>query len=583
MGKVEVRDRAVFIDGKATQIISGTIHYFRVHPEQWSDRIAKAKQLGLNGIETYLCHNLHEPQPGTFDFSGILDVERFLNEIQKAGLYAIVRPGPYICAEWENGGLPPWIASVPDMDIRCSDPAFLEIVDRYLDTVLPRIKKYLYTAGGPVIMMQIENEYGSFGKDKKYLQHIRERYLAHGIDVPLFTSDGPCDTMLLGGTLPECVQTVNFGSHSHGAFEVSRRFRPDDPDFCMEFWNGWFDHWGEEHHTRSAEDAAADLDAILGCGGSANLYVFHGGTNFGFMAGANGNGDKAGKYAPTVTSYDYDAPLSECGDPTEKYFAFQEVIRKYRPDAPFGTPQPGKKQVPLPVKFTQTASLWSQLDRLAEKKHALKPLTMEKCGQGYGFINYRTIVDGPFETTLFFPEVHDRVSAYIDGKYVGTVYRNDEERKLPLAVTGKSAVLDLLVENTGRINYGPLVGHEPKGLPLGVCLGYQQQIDFDIWNLELNDLSPIVYGEFQNLPQTPAFHRGTFDAEAGVDTFICTPGVKGVIWVNGFNLGRYWEIGPQKTLYIPGPLLKQGKNEIVVLELHQLSGDSAEFTDTPGL
>jgi len=583
MGKVEICDRSVCIDGKAVQIISGTIHYFRVYPELWRDRIEKAKQLGLNCIETYLCHNLHEPRPGEFDFTGILDVEHFLDEVQKAGLYAIVRPGPYICAEWENGGLPPWISSIPEIDIRCSNPAFMEITDRYLDNVLPLLKKHLYTAGGPIILMQIENEYGSFGKDKTYLRHIRERFLRNSIDVPLFTSDGPTDSALNGGTLPECMQTVNFGRRSAQAFEVSRRHRPDSPDFCMEFWNGWFDHWGEKHHTRGASDAAADLNAILGCGGSVNLYVFHGGTNFGFMAGANGNGDKEGKYAPTVTSYDYDAPLSECGDPTEKYFAFQKVIRKYRPEAPFGTPKPGKKQKPHPVKFTQTASLWSQLDRLATKKHALKPLTMDECGQGYGFVNYRTVLDGPFANTLFFPEVHDRVSAYLDGKYIGTVFRNDEERKLPLAVTGRSAVLDLLVENTGRINYGPFVGRDPKGLPLGVCIGFQQQIEFDIWNLELEDLSPVVFGEFRNLPQTPSFHRGWFDAEAGIDTFIRTPGEKGVIWVNGFNLGRYWKIGPQKTLYIPGPLLKQGKNELIVLELHTLSGESAAFTDIPKL
>ena len=583
MSKVEVCNRAVFIGGKAEQIISGTIHYFRVLPELWSDRIEKAKQLGLNCIETYVCHNLHEPAPGVFDFSGILDLERFLDEVKSAGLYAIVRPGPYICAEWENGGLPPWVCNIPDIDIRCSNPAFMEITDRYLDNLLPRLKKHLFTSGGPVIMMQIENEYGSYGKDKVYMRHIYERFLANGIDVPLFTSDGPYDHMLNGGTLPECFQTVNFGSRPQEAFENSRRHRPDSPDFCMEFWNGWFDHWGEEHHTRSAEDAVADLDYILGCGGSANLYVFHGGTNFGFNAGANGGVGQNDKYAPTVTSYDYDAPLSECGDPTEKYFAFQQVIRKYRPDAPFGTPQPGKKQAPAPVKFTQSATLWSQLDNLADKKHALKPLNMEKCGQSYGFINYRTILDGPFENDLCFPEVHDRVSAYIDGKYIGTVFRNDENKRLHAAVSEKSAVLDLLVENTGRINYGPMVGRDFKGLPLGVCIGYQQQINFDIWNLELKDISGVTYGEFQNLPQTPAFHRGVFNAQAGVDTFICTPGVKGVIWVNGFNLGRYWEIGPQKTLYIPGPLLKQGENEIVVLELHQLSGDSAKFTDTPEL
>lgn len=583
MGKVEVSGGAIRIDGKPVQMISGTIHYFRVHPELWRDRIEKAKMMGLNAIETYLCHNLHEPHKGEFDFSDMLDFERFLDEIHRAGLYAIVRPGPYICAEWENGGLPPWLSVEPGIDFRCSNPAFLEANDRYLNKVLPMVKKHLYTAGGPVVMMQIENEYGSYGKDRNYLEHIRQVYLRNGIDVPLFTSDGPCDWMLHGGTIPECYQTLNFGSRSEEAFRKGREYRPEGPDFCMEFWNGWFDHWGEKHHTRPAKDAAKELDAMLKAGASVNFYVFHGGTNFGFMAGANGNGAEAGDYGPTVTSYDYDAPLSESGDPTPKFFAFQEVIRKYRKDAAFGTPRPGRKQSPGRVKFIESAPLFGQLDRLSARRHALKPLTMEACGQSYGFINYRTVIDGPAEENLYFPEVRDRVSAYLDGEYLGTVYRNDANRRIPFRLKKETAVLDLLVENTGRVNYGPLVGRDLKGLPLGVCIGWQSQIEFDIWNLELDDISKVEYGEYRNAKEVPAFHRGYFEAEAGADTFVRIPGVKGVVWINGFNLGRYWNIGPCKTLYVPAPVLKEGRNQIVVLELHQLDVNSVKLTDKPKL
>ena len=373
MAGVEISGGAIRIAGKPTQIISGTIHYFRIRPEQWRDRIAKAKMMGLNAVETYVCHNLHEPKPGQFDFAGMLDLEAFLDEIHRAGLYAIVRPGPYICAEWENGGLPAWLSARPGVEFRCMNPAFLAANDRYLNTVLPLVKKHLYTAGGPVIMLQIENEYGSYGNDKAYLRHVRQICLDNGIDVPLFTSDGPDDWMLQGGTIPECFQTVNFGSRSAEAFAQSRKYRPEGPDFCMEFWNGWFDHWGEEHHTRAADDVAQELDAMLKTGASVNFFVFCGGTNFGFTAGANGNGDRPGDYAPTVTSYDYDGPLTEWGDPTPKFFACQEVIRKYRPDAPFGTPSPVRKAAYGKAELTESAR--------CSKRSTGSPQSMNRCGR----------------------------------------------------------------------------------------------------------------------------------------------------------------------------------------------------------
>lgn len=583
MSNVKIEGGAIRIDGTPTQILSGTIHYFRVRPEQWRDRIGKARMMGLNTIETYLCHNLHEPHPGEFDFSGGLDFEHFLDEVAAAGLYAIVRPGPYICAEWENGGLPPWISAIPGIQLRCSNPAFLEVCDRYLNEVLPRLRKHLATAGGPVIAMQIENEYGSFGNDKKYLNHLRDLFLANRIDVPLFTSDGPSDWMIQGGTLPDVFQTLNFGSDAENAFASGRKYRPEGPDFCMEFWNGWFDHWGEQHHTRPAADAADTLDAILKNGGSVNFFVFCGGTNFGFMAGANGNGDQPGDYAPTVTSYDYDGPLSEAGDPTEKFFAFQSVIRKYHPDHPFGKPAPSPKAAYGAVPLRWSAPLFGELDRLADRRDFLKPPTMEECGQSYGFIHYRTHLNGPFSEPLYFPEVRDRVMAFLDGRYLGTVYRNDDSRRIPLTVPDGGGVLDLLVENTGRINYGPLVGRDQKGLLGGVGICWQLQSGFSVWNLELDNIDRVQYGAFAEAENIPAFHKGEFEIDTPCDTFLEFPGKKGVVWINGFNLGRYWEIGPGNTLYVPAPLLKKGRNEVVVLELHQLRDGAVRFVDAPNL
>lgn len=583
MAKVAINAGAIRLDGVPTRILSGTIHYFRVHPAQWADRIAKAKMMGLNAIETYLCHNLHEPEPGKFDFSGMLDLEAFLDEVRRAGMYAIVRPGPYICAEWDNGGLPSWLSVQPGIEFRCMNPAFLAANDRFLNEVLPRVKKHLYTAGGPVIMMQIENEYGSFGNDKPYLEHIRKVFLDNGIDVPLFTSDGPENWMIQGGTLPECFQTLNFGSRAVESFANGRKFRPEGPDFCMEFWNGWFDHWGEEHHTRDAEDVANELDAMLGTGASVNFYVFCGGTNFGFTAGANGNGDKPGDYAPTVTSYDYDSPLTEWGDPTPKFFACQRVIRKYFPENTFGTPEPVRKLAYGKVELKESAPLFGELDRLAKKSESVRPPTMEACGQNFGFIHYRTKVSGPFRERLYFPEVRDRVMAYVNGVYAGTVYRNDVDRFLPVEVGAEGAVIDLLVENMGRINYGPLVGRELKGLPLGAGICWQMLSHFEVWNLELDDIAPVRYGAFTGQESVPAFHRGFFEAGEIADTFLEFPGVKGVAWVNGFNLGRYWNIGPGNALYVPAPVLRKGRNEVVVLELHKLNEKSVTLSDRPQL
>ena len=578
----KVKDGKFLVNGKPEQIISGAIHYFRVLPELWEDRLLKARQCGLNTIETYMCWNLHEPREGKFDFSGMLEFEKFIQAAEKLGLMVIVRPGPYICAEWDFGGMPAWLLEKNGIKFRCMNKPFLKAVDRFYGEILPRLKKLQCTEGGPVIAMQVENEYGSFGEDKNYLAHIRDLMVSHGIDVQLFTSDGPGDHYLQGGTLPGLLQTVNFGSNPAPAFKKSREYRPEGPDFCMEFWNGWFDHWGKEHHTRNVADAAKTLDEMLAAGASVNFYMFHGGTNFGFWNGAN---NVEGKHMATVTSYDYDAPLGECGDPTDKYFAYQKIIAKYNPGAKFGTPAPSVKKAYGKVKLTECVSLFDSLNRLSRKRLTLEPEPMEHFGQNFGFIHYRTRLSGPApETNLMFMGMHDRGQIFLDGRFIGVVSRNDAKLSLPVSVPAGGAQLDVLVENMGRINYSPVLKYEHKGIIGGVCICLQQQYDWETWTLPLDNLEKLNFGRNEIPENHPGFYKGTFEADNAGDTFLKVPGGhKGACWINGFNLGRYWEIGPQKTLYVPAPLLKKGINEIVVFELHGLRGKQVEFTDTPDL
>ncbi|MFD0564829.1 beta-galactosidase family protein [Kitasatospora saccharophila] len=328
------------LDGRPLRILSGAVHYFRSRPEQWPDRLAAARAMGLNTVETYVPWNLHEPAPGRY--ARLDELDAFLDEAHRQGLWTIVRPGPYICAEWDNGGLPGWLTARLGRRARTGDPGFLAAVDAFFDVLLPRVVERQWgRPGGTVLMVQVENEYGAFGSDRDYLAHLARGLRERGVTVPLFTSDGPEDHMLAAGTVPGVLATVNFGSDPEGAFAALRRHRPEDPPFCMEYWNGWFDHWGRPHHTRDAADAADTLRRILAAGGSVNLYMAHGGTNFGTTAGAN-HADPPfnstdwthSPYQPTTTSYDYDAPLDERGLPTAKFEAFRQVIADFAAEQP---------------------------------------------------------------------------------------------------------------------------------------------------------------------------------------------------------------------------------------------------------
>ncbi|GCE45444.1 beta-galactosidase [Thermosporothrix hazakensis] len=565
------------LDGKPFRVLSGALHYFRVPPEYWDDRLHKLRAMGLNTVETYVAWNLHEPRPGEFDFSGGLDLARFIQKAAEQGLYVLLRPGPYICAEWEFGGLPAWLLKDPGMRLRCYYRPYLEAVDRFFDALLPQVTPLQITHGGPILAMQVENEYGSYGNDKRYLTYLAEGLRRRGVDVLLFTSDGPSDWMMQGGTLPDVFKTANFGSRAEEAFRVLRQYQPEGPLMCMEYWNGWFDHWGEPHHTREPQDAAASLDEILQQGASVNIYMFHGGTNFGFMSGANLD-IWSGQYQPTVTSYDYDSPLDEAGDPTPKYYAFREVLGKYT-ELPDIDIEPSPKQALGTVELTERASLFSSLDRLSRPVWSATPEPMEYFDQQHGFILYRTQLAGPLvENVLSIRGLHDRALVFVNGTSLGVLERSPETQTLPLAVGPEGVTLDILVENMGRVNYGPDL-LDRKGITGHVMLGQQFLYDWTIYPLPLEKLDGLDFTPAASEGQNePTFYRATFEVQEQKDTFLALPGwTKGVCWLNGRNLGRYWERGPQKTLYVPGPFLKPGLNELIVFELHGTKQPEVEF------
>lgn len=587
MGILTMTNGEFFMDGSPYRIRSGAMHYFRIVPQYWEDRLRKLKACGLNTVETYVCWNLHERREGQFDFSGMLDLPRYLETAQALGLNVILRPGPYICAEWDFGGLPSWLLSYPGIGLRCADPVFLEKVRAWFGQLLPRLRPYLCTNGGNIIMMQVENEYGSFGNDRQYLRELETIYRENGIDCLLFTSDGSRDWMLNGGTLPHIPATVNFGSNPQANFRALRMLRPEAPLMCSEFWCGWFDHWREQHHTRTPESIAADVEAMLDSGASFNFYMFHGGTNFGFTNGANHTGTE---YQPTVTSYDYCAPLSECGDMTPAYFRIREILQHKT-----GTAAPDMEVHDLPkaaygtLALTETASLLDQVRQLARPVPSSQPRTMEQLGQDFGYILYSTTLHGPFEPLkLDLGRVHDRAIVFVDGKRMGLWERSHTQDEVLLTLgRGETARLDILVENMGRVNYGPKLA-DHKGLLNGVRLGQQLQFGWDMYCLPMEDLSGLRWQEAgtRNAMEPPVFLRGSLRIEGTpADTFLRLDGfTKGFCMVNGFLLGRFWNAaGPQKTLYLPAPLLHPGENEVIVFESDGFDQPRISFEAAPDL
>ncbi|MEJ2854306.1 MULTISPECIES: glycoside hydrolase family 35 protein [unclassified Saccharothrix] len=556
-----VEDGRFLRNGHPHRVLSGALHYFRSHPAQWPRRLSVLHGMGLNTVETYVPWNLHEPAPGRYHDLDALT--RFLDLAAAEGLDAIVRPGPYICAEWENGGLPWWLTG----PLRCAHPSFLNAVDAWFDVLIPRIAPHQTTHGGNVVMIQVENEYGSYGSDQDYLLHLRDGLLDRGIDVPLFTSDGGEALFLTAGLVPDTLGTVNFGSQATDQFAEFRRHRPQDPLFCMEFWDGWFDHWGDQHTTRSPEDAAAALDEVLAAGASVNLYMAHGGTNFGFWAGANASGDlHDGVYRPTVTSYDYDAPMDEAGNPTPKYWAFREVIGKYAP-LPEPPPPPPTTLPPHTIPLTNSVRLIDAFRTTPTTRTPHVP-TFEELHQHQGFLLHRTTLPGPRPPLpLRLRDLRDRAQLFVDGTPHAVFSRATDPEAVEHAHVPGGVTIELLVEAMGRINYGPLLG-ERKGIIGGVLHERQYVHGWETTPIPLDTLPDLPW-DTGNTTHGPLFLRGTLTTTAPQDAYLDMTGwSKGVVWVNGFCLGRYWHTGPQRTLYVPQPALIPGDNEITILELH---------------
>lgn len=563
---VIVKDQMV-MNGKPYRILSGEMHYPRVPREYWEDRMLKAKAMGLNTICTYVFWNLHEPRPGKFDFTGNLDIAQYLHTAQKFGLNIILRPGPYICSEWDFGGLPSWLLKEKDIKLRCMDPRFLKAVERYIMRLGKEVSGLQITKGGPIIMVQIENEYGSYGNDKEYLKILKGMVQKAGFNVPFYTSDGGTDYMLEGGTLPDVLPVVNFGEAPANEFKALAKFRPNIPHMSGEYWCGWFTHWGEKEWGHSdLERQKEELKWMLENNKSFNLYMFHGGTNFGWMAGAN----YFDKYFPDITSYDYDAPLDEAGRPTKKFYAFHELLSKYQPEGIVLTKLPE----PLPaieipeIKLTAVASLFENMPSPIKSP---QPKSMEEFGQDYGYILYRTKLIGPKSGKLIITDLHDYAQVYLNGKFIGKLDRREKENEIELPETNNEyPVLDILVEAMGRINFGPdLI--DRKGITERVTLRDVTLMNWDVYPLPMDEqyLKGLSTSE-HDTSVGPRFFTGIFSLTELGDTFLdMSKWKKGVVWINGHNLGRYWEIGPQYRLFIPAPWLKKGRNEIIVFDLYQ--------------
>ncbi|HEV2329451.1 MAG TPA: beta-galactosidase family protein [Verrucomicrobiae bacterium] len=553
------------LDGHRIQIRCGEMHAARVPREYWRDRLRMAKAMGLNTVCAYLFWNQIEPRPGKFDWSGQADAAEFCRIAQEEGLWVILRPGPYSCAEWEEGGLPWWLLKNPNIQVRTTDPAFLEPAKAYLRQVGKELGPLQITHGGPILMVQVENEYGSYGDDTNYMGELRQALRDSGFDVPLFDCDPVAD--LRKGYRPDIFPVVNFGSDPGKAFRALREILPQGPLMCGEFYPGWFDTWGQPHHLGNMPRYLGDLQYMLLHGESFSIYMVHGGTTFGLWSGADH------PFKPDTSSYDYDAPISEAGWPTEKFYKTRELFSKYLSpgETPPDVPPTNAVIAFEPVPAAECAPIF---DNLRNAVDDATPHTMEAYDQAEGCIDYRTTLTAGPAATLSIGSVHDFGFVYVDGQKIGVMDRRSTNFVVQLPERTGGETLDILVDAMGRVNFGTGIV-DCKGIHGPVKLGGAELTGWKIYNLPLDRrmLAHLKYKDSKVVGTSPAFWRAIVKIKEPGDMFLdMRSWGKGVVWVNGHCLGRYWNIGPTQTMYVPGPWLKHGKNEIVILDLEHKVG-----------
>ena len=565
------RDGEILRDGVAHRILAGSIHYFRVHPDQWEDRLRRLAAMGANTVDTYVAWNFHERVEGDVRFDGWRDIERFIRLAGDIGLDVFLRPSPYICAEWSNGGIPSWLSGRVAA-LRTSDAGFLAAVDAWYDELIPRLVPLQASHGGPIVAIQIENEYGSFGSDAAYLAHLREGLRCRGMVEMLTTADGITGDMIEHGSVPGAMATFTFGTGVARAVELRRE---GDALMCSELWGGWFDHWGERHHVRSAASTGGTIEELLAAGGSVSLYMAHGGTNFGLWNGANH--DRV--LQPTVTSYDSDAPIGEDGTLNEKFHALRAMFAPFHASELPPVPAGPRRQAAASAPLEQRSSLLQLVATLpVTGEVSPRPRTFEELGAEDGLVVYEADVSFPADATLTIDGLHDRAVVFLDAQALGVLER-DGETSLALPVDGGAGRLTLVVESLGRINYGPYTG-EGKGIMRGVMIG-RRLVNGWTHRLVLQEAPTAAPGLDRSAEASDGVAVASFDIAEPLDAWLAFPGgSKGMVWLNGFLLGRYWKVGPQETLYAPAPLWKVGRNEVVVLDTDGL-GATVEIRDEP--
>jgi beta-galactosidase len=573
---LHVEGKQFVLNGKPFQILSGEIEYARVPRADWRDRLRKVRAMGLNTVTVYVFWNLHEMHPGAFDFSGQNDVAEFVREAQREGLYVVLRPGPYVCAEWDLGGYPAWLLkdsnpanpTTPAVLLRSSQPEYLEAARRWVLRLGQELAPLQASRGGPIIAVQVENEYGSFNVKEDRQQYLRQvlqmvRDAGFGESM-LYSADGGEE--LPQGSVPGLLAAIDFGTGDlPHEVPLLQAFQPNAPVFIAEYWDGWFDHWGEKHQVTDAAVQEAEIRAAIEKGYSISLYMVEGGTSFGWMNGANSDG---GSYQPDVSSYDYDAPIDEAGRPRTKYFAIRSLIaeatHKASPPVPDSPPM-----MTLPAwQLKESRSLWANPPTSI---HADSPRSMEEVDQAYGYILYRATLkasDGNIQGSpagLQIDALHSYARVYLDGELQGTIDRRLGQTQLSIAAHAAQR-LDLLVENSGRINFTTRIRGERAGIMGDVRLDGRVLRDWEIVPLPLDQPPTDSYSE--QACAGPCFYRGTFQVSAPGDTYLNTSSLgKGVVWVNGHLLGRFWNIGPMGSLFLPGAWLHSGNNEVIVMDL----------------